>query len=127
MVVLTVLVFGGSMLGIAALISWDRMHEDDRTYERLNALYTRSLYAQEMLEKGFSDHDDLFFVSAYEQLEAFSEDALRILRIDNDGSEEADIVRDMFYCYVTPEETMGRLADLRHMRKRVPSMSPVRH
>ena len=115
------------MLGIAALISWDRMHEDDRTYERLNALYTRSLYAQEMLEKGFSDHNDLFFMSAYEQLEAFCEDALKILNIDNDGSEEADIVRDMFFCYVTPEETMGRLADLRHMRGRVPPRSPVRH
>ena len=125
MMVISLIVFGGSIIGIAALIHWDKMQEADLTFQRLSELYLRSLRCQEMLGRGFDNHDDIYFASAYEQLEAFLEDAFKILGVPDDGSDEAEIVRDMFYAYVTPEETMQRLEDLRLVKQRHSPKSPV--
>jgi len=127
MTLITSLVFLGSFVGILAIVSYDKMRELDCEFDELDALYRKSLKEQDRLEFSFNTGDDLMFCAAYEQLEAFTADALRNLRVDDDGSECSLIVKDMFFCNMTPEETYARVMKFRQMNKRNSSISPVYH
>ena len=81
--------------------------------EKLDRIFVAALTYQKLLDQAFEENNELRQSMWLDYLAALSRDALRVLDVYDDGSEEADIVRDMVYCSVTPEETVERLMKCR--------------
>jgi len=105
---------GGGLMTIAYV---SLLIEDRQTRRRLEQIYLSSLAWQRSLAVAYDMDDELDQSHCLEFLEALCCDALRLLGIPDDGSDEADIVRDLVYADVTPAETQQRLAAARTARE----------
>lgn len=97
---------GGVMCVAFGSLAWERQ----RINRRLDEIYLSAIAWQKCLDLAFERNDAVDQARCLEYLEALCCDAMNLLYVRDDGSEDADIVRDMVYANMTPEETKAKLA-----------------
>ena len=101
---------GGGLICVAmGSLAW----ESRERRRRLEEIYLSAVVWNRTLDLAFQQNDPLLQAHCLEYLEALCEDALYLYQCHDDGSEEADIVRDLVYCGRTPVETSMALAKCR--------------
>jgi hypothetical protein len=105
---------GGGLLTIAYV---SLCLEERQTRRRLEQIYLNARAWQMSLDTAYVMGDELDQVHCLEFLEALAVEALSLHGLRDDGSDEADIVRDLIYADVTPAETRQRLAAVRAARE----------
>lgn len=113
----SVCVVGGG--GIVCMAFGSLAWEARQRNRRLEEIYLSAIAWQRCLDLAFDMNDELEQVRCLEYLEALSEDALDLFQVHSNGSEEADIVRDLVYGSMTPAETREKLAKVRSGRMEV--------
>lgn len=109
--VISIFVVGGS--GVMLLAYGSLAWESRERRRRLEEIYLSSVVWNRTLDLAFQQNDSLLQAHCLEYLEALCEDALHLYQCRDDGSDEADIVRDLVYCGRTPVETSIALAKCR--------------
>ena len=94
------------LIVIAMLSGYLKEMVSEREIEHI---YLSAITWQNMLERGEREKDAVVVSGAWEYLEALEQSALDEFGVFPDGSWRADVVRDMVYCNITPQETRERL------------------
>ena len=105
---------GGGLLTIAYV---SLLLESRQRQRRLEQIYLNARMWQQSLDVAYVMGDELDQVHCLEFLEALAAEAIDLHDLRDDGSDEADIVRDMIYASVTPSETRRRLIVSRRQRQ----------
>ena len=91
------------------ILKTDELSHEYRKHKRLETIYVFASHWNNLLGKAYDINDDIAQIACLDQLRAYELESLNIFMIPDDGSDPADIVRDMIYCLVSPMETSKRL------------------
>ena len=109
---------------VGALV-YSEIDERRKKDQRVSQIYLNALHYQTMLDKAFDADDELRQRLWLDQLSGLSVEAIELFGVEDDGTTESDIVRDLVYCAQTPDETREKLRRYRRRRHQESTEAPA--